>query len=104
MAAPEQILLGILSRTAQIPDGFFFRSRRMHFSQQTGSQQLRQLSRVPPVRLDVLPGFDRDERWGDHLAVDPDFPKLPLERVAAGSGLVASLDSACPFSQKPLRK
>jgi len=104
MAASEQVLSGILSRSAQIPDGFFFGSRRVNFGQQAGSQQLRELSRVPPIRLDVIAGLDRDQRGGDDLAVDPRLLELPLERVAAGSGLVTSLDLACPFSQKPFPK
>ncbi len=54
-----------------------------------GPMQLRQIDGVPTVRLDPISRLARDQRRRDHHTVVPRRGQLPLNAVAARSGLVA---------------
>jgi hypothetical protein len=69
MATAEEVRLRILSTSAQIADRFRLRGRGLNCRQQAGPKQLRQLTCITPVRLDPVPGLDRNQRRGDNGAV-----------------------------------
>jgi hypothetical protein len=56
--------------------------------QLAGPVQPGQRRRVPPVDLDPLARPARNETWGNHHTVVATVPELPVDPVAAGSGLV----------------
>jgi hypothetical protein len=68
MPAPDQVLLGILSGAAQIPDGLVRFRRRMKLGQKPGPQELGKLARVTAVGLHPLSWLARNQRRRHHHA------------------------------------
>jgi hypothetical protein len=54
----------------------------------TGPMQLGQIDRVPPIRLDPISRFARDQRRSHDDAAMPGEGQLPLNPIAARSGLI----------------
>ena len=89
MAAAHQILMGVLARAAQVAHRFVLNRGRMDLRQQPGAEQLSQLARVTTVGLDPIARLARDQRRRDHDAAGAGFHDPALQRVAAGTRLVA---------------
>ena len=53
-----------------------------------GPMQLGQIDRIPPVRLDPISRFARDQRRSHDDAAMPGEGQLPLNAIAARSGLI----------------
>ena len=60
------------------------------------SEQPRQAQRITVVDLDMS-GRRRDLRWRNHKAVDSDFLEFAVQRVAARTSLIDTLDRAVPL-------
>src|SRR5208283_2309253 len=56
-----------------------------------GPMQLGEVDRVPPVGLDPISWFAWDQRWSHDNATMPSQGQLPLNAVAARSGLITEL-------------
>jgi hypothetical protein len=82
MAAPLEIFTDIITGPRQVPHRFLVRRRRPHRRQQPGAPQLDQFARVPPVRLDPLARFPRNQRGRHHVAVHARGRQPPLQRIA----------------------
>jgi len=94
MPRPHQVQPRIVAAPAQVAHRLLVLARRTHHGQQARARQLGQLASIPPVRLDLLAGPDRDHRRCHHVAGQPLSLKLPLQRVATGPGLVDAADRA----------
>jgi len=97
----RQIALRVVARARQVPDRFFVFAGRFHFRQQTGAQQLGQLASVAAIGLDRTAGLHRDERGGDHPAVDPGSRELALQHVTGRARLVAAPQCPLGFALQP---
>ena len=82
---------------AQIPHRLVFGRRRVHLGQQARAQQLHQLARITPIRLDSLTGLPRDQRRRVSLDRHPRRRHLPPQRVPARPGFVAHAHGAWRF-------
>ena len=80
---------GCQAGTDQIAHRFMCRVGDPHGRQSTSPMQARQIDRVSSVRLDPVPRLAWDQRRGHHHAVVPRRNQLPLDAVAARSGLIA---------------
>lgn len=79
---------GILPRLPKIADRLVAFVRDPHRSKIPSAPLARQAERIAPVRLDPLPWFARNLRYGNDLATVPAGSQLPCQRVAAGTGLI----------------
>jgi len=82
-------------------DGFMSLVRGPYLRQLTGTEQPRQLDRVPAVRLHAVSGPTRDQRRGDHRAGVTKFLYLALQPVTCRTSLVTEVQPWDPTS--PLR-
>jgi hypothetical protein len=76
----------------------------LHLGQQPCAQQLGQLTRIPPVGLDPLPGLDRDQRGRDHLTHHPLSLEFALQRVAQRPGPIARPHLSRGLAVQPSRQ
>ena len=90
--APLLVRACVITSPEQVAYRLLGRRRRLHHRQQPRPVRLRQLPRVPPVGLDPVARLARHRHRRSHLALDPAHFELPLQRVAARSGLVAARD------------
>ena len=101
MTCSGQIFSGILSASTQVAHSFLGFGRWPHDSQHLCPCCLGELSGIPTVGLDALSRLDRDQRGRDDIGGDSEFLQLPLEAVAAGSGLVDALELADGLTLEP---
>ena len=73
----------------EIADRLMGRIRNPDRRQFARSMQLGQVDRVPPVGLDPIARLARDQRRSHDDAIMPGEGQLPLNAIAARSGLVA---------------
>ena len=73
----------------QVPHRLMRRIRHPHRRQLSGTAELRTHQRIPPIRLHPISGLDRDQRRRHHGAVVPETEELPMQTVAARTGLIA---------------
>jgi len=88
---PQLILLGRRAGSHQIPQRLVFLVRHPDRSQIPRPIAARQLHGVPPIRLHPIPGFDRNQTWGHHLALHPKGGRLPIENISRRTRLIAGL-------------
>ena len=101
MAGSHQVLLRVLSSTAEISHCLRLGRRRMHLGQQPSLEKLGKLARISGVRLDPLSRFAGDQRRGDDLAVDPLRQELSLELVATRPRLIGAADRSRRLALHP---
>ena len=77
------------TRPHEIADCLMGLIRNPDRRQFTGPVQLGEVDRIPPVGLDPVTGLARDQRRSDDDTSVPCRGQLPLDAIAAGSGLVA---------------
>jgi hypothetical protein len=90
VAGAELVTLGSLTRPHQIPQRLVSRIRHPHGRQVAAPEQAGELLGIAPVSLDPVAGLDGHQGRGDDDAGDAELGELPVEGVAAGTGLVAS--------------
>jgi len=90
MTGAHQVLAHGVAATTQVAQRFVRFVGGLHLGQQPRAQQLGQLARIPPIGLDPLPGLDRDQGGGHHLADHPLGLELALQGIAQGAGLVTA--------------
>ena len=83
-----------VARPNKIAQGLLLGVGNPHGCQIPAPKQTRELLRVPAVGLYPVSRLDRDERRGDHVALDPHLRELPVDAVPARTGLVADLKLA----------
>jgi hypothetical protein len=77
-----------LTRTDEIADRLVDLIGHPDRGQFTGAVQPAEVDRVSSVSLDPLARLARDQRWGNHGTVVSHSSKLPLNALAAWSGLI----------------
>jgi hypothetical protein len=85
-----------LTRTHEIADRLMGLVRDPDRRQFTGAVQLGEVDRIPPIGLDPLTGFARDQRRRDDDAFVIHRRELPLDAIATRSGFVAKPQCAAP--------
>jgi len=75
---PHQVEPRVVAPATEIANGFLVFARRPHHGQQLGPCHLGQLACVATVRLDPLPGPDRDHRRCDHVTAQLRCQQLSL--------------------------
>jgi hypothetical protein len=71
MPRPRAIFHHVGAGAAQIPHGLLLDGRDPDGDQLAGAVQPGQPAAVAPVGLDLVTRRSGDQRWRDHLAVDP---------------------------------
>jgi hypothetical protein len=89
MPAADEILVGIFPRSAQVPDCLVGFGRRLNLRQQARSEQLRQLPRIAPIRLDPLSRLPRNQGRRHHGTLDSHPTDPTLQRIPARARFVA---------------
>ena len=84
----------IIPSSTQVANRFRGRRRGLNRRQHPRPMQLRELARIASVGLDALAGLPRYQRRRDHLALHPTPFELPLQRIPAGTCLVAARNHA----------
>jgi hypothetical protein len=72
------IRLGCLAQTHQVAQRFVRLVRHPHRGQFTRPQIARQLDRIPTIRLDSIPGLDRNQRRSHYDAINTQPRQLTL--------------------------
>ena len=89
MAASDEIPVGVLSGTAQVPNRVVRLGGRVNFAQEPRAERLRELAGVAAVRLDPFARLARDQRRRHHDTRHSQRSNRALHRVATGTRLVA---------------
>ncbi len=86
---PPQVLHRVGAGAAEVTHGLVVRVGHMHGGQLRGPMQAGQLERVAPVGLHPVAGAARNQRRGDHGAVDLELREPPRQYEARRTGFVA---------------
>jgi hypothetical protein len=74
----QEILARVITGAGEIPDRFISGCGWGDLGQQACTQELGQLARIAPIRLDVIARLPRDQRRCYHLAAQTRARQLPL--------------------------
>ena len=85
----QLVFLGGFPRPHQIPQRLVRSVGHPDRRQFSGAVATRQFLRIPPVRLDPVPGFGRHQAGRDHLTGHAQLRELPIQHVPGGASLVA---------------
>jgi hypothetical protein len=89
MALAHDVLAQVLAAADDIANGFLRIGRDADGCELSRPVQTGHLRCITPVGLDSITRADGDQRGRDHIARDLHRRELPVDRVAAATGLVA---------------
>jgi hypothetical protein len=94
MAAPLQILSGVIPRPRQIAHRLVFGCGRLDRGQQSRAPELHQFPGIAAIRLHALTRLPRNQRRRNHVTAHTRGRHLPWQRVAAGARFIEDTDRA----------